>query len=372
MSSAPTRSAPPAPAQRAGKKGSAHASRRTALGFGVLVVALLVGAVLVSQLAGGAPTGSPQGEAGRSGGGGARSTSPASPGGAQAWLSGAAGPGAVDGSFAEWRDAPVDIVGTWVDTNEAMVHLWQLQPGEELGDWAGPLDVAVGAIGPDESWREAAAGAYDDRWRASLRGLRDLREDADGTTYVRFAHESNGDWYPWSVDAGSAEDFVEAWKRFRALQQEEFPESELVFNVNRESVGSGIDWRETFPGSEHVDVFSVDYYNQHPWVNSEDDWTASIEEVDRYGAPKGLLRHLEFAREVGLPFAVSEWSNNADIGDAPVFMEQMHAFFQEHAGSGPGELLYEVHFNIDQDDNSWALHPETRMPESAEVYRRLW
>jgi hypothetical protein len=291
---------------------------------------------------------------------------------AATWLSGSAGPTVVDGSLEQWRGTPVLIAGYWADSNEGMVALWQLQPGDKYGDWPHAIDVAIGAIDEDDSWAEAAEGAYDDRWREALGNLAELRGGVQAPTYVRFAHESNGDWYPWRVDADSAEDFVVSWRRFRSIQLDEYPDAQLVFNVNSESVGSGVDWRATFPGSEHVDVFSVDYYNQHPWVNTRADWEAAIEEVDEYGAPKGLERHRRFAESAGLPFAISEWSNNAREGDAPVFMEELHAYLQEHAGDGPGELLYEVHFNIEQDDRAWAVYPNTRMPRSAEVYRQLW
>ncbi|WP_347059032.1 glycosyl hydrolase [Blastococcus sp. HT6-30] len=288
------------------------------------------------------------------------------------WLSGAAGTGVSSGEFGEWRGRPVDIVGQWSDTNEAMVHLWDMAPGSQWWDWDGPIDTAIGAIGPDETWAQAAAGAYDTRWRQSLTNLRNLRGDR-GTLYIRFAHEMNGNWYPWSVDAGEAEDFQSAWKRFRALQQEIYPESKLVFSLNRESVDSGIDWRETFPGAEYVDVMSVDYYNQFPYVGTAQDWVESLDDVDAYGAPKGLEGHRQFAESVGLPLAVSEWSGNADWGDSPAFIEGMHDFFSTHAGDGPGEILYEILFNVDGYDRRFYMYGDgVRMPESAEAYRNLW
>jgi hypothetical protein len=288
------------------------------------------------------------------------------------WLSGSAGPTVVDGSLEQWRGSPVEIAGYWADSNEGMVALWQLQPGEKYADWPHAMDIAIGAIDEHESWAEAAEGVYDDRWREALRNLAERRGEVRAPTYIRFAHESNGDWYPWRVDADSAKDFVAAWQRFRSLQLEEYPDAQLVFNVNSESVGNRVDWRETFPGSEHVDVYSVDYYNAHPWVNTSDEWDDSIEEIDDYGAPKGLEQHRRFAETAGLPFAISEWSNDARRGDAPVFMEELNAYLREHAGDGPGELIYEVHFNIEQDENAWAVYPRTRMPRSADIYRQLW
>ncbi len=289
--------------------------------------------------------------------------------GTESWSSGSSGPPAADGRFAQWRGRAVDIIGTWADTNEAMVELWQLQPGAELSEWTGDLDIAVGAIGDGESWLDAAAGAYDDRWQECLGGLARLRADASGTTYVRFAHELNGDWYPWRVDAGSATHLVTAWQRFRRLQLDILPEGRLVFNVNRESVGAGLDWRRLFPGTDEVDLFSVDYYNQSPFIRTLREWDESLEVTDSFGAPKGLARHLEFARSVGLPVAISEWSSDSNVGDSPVFMAQFHDFLRVHSGAAPGQISYEIGFNTDRDDNRWSLFPQTRMPDSAETYR---
>jgi hypothetical protein len=290
------------------------------------------------------------------------------------WLSGASGPGVVDGQFGEGRGRPVDIAGTWSDNNEAMTQMWQLQPGAEFGSWDKPMDIAIGAIGDGETWAAAAQGAYDARWRASLTKLRELWGQRPGTLYIRFAHESNGNWYPWAVDASEKTDFVTAWKHFRELQQEIFPASELVFCVNRESVDTGFDWRESFPGAQYVDVLSVDYYNQYPYVDTESGWATSMFEMDQYGGPKGLQAHLDFARSVGLPLAVSEWSGVADKGDSPLFVQHMHDFFAINAGTGPGKLLYEILFDVDNSDykGNFALMGDTRMPLSSAAYREAW
>ncbi|RBY87379.1 glycosyl hydrolase [Blastococcus sp. TF02A-26] len=332
--------------------------RRTALWAGVLVVALALVAAFV--VAGRDPAGPGAGDR---------------PAGTGVWLSGASGDAAVSGEFTDWRGRPLEIAGQWSDTNEAMVELWDLAPGGDWADWDGPIDIAIGAIDDGETWEAAADGAYDERWRESLTRLQEFRGDKSGATYIRFAHESNSDWYPWSVDSTEAEDFRAAWNRFRALQQEIYPESLLVFNVNRESVETGIDWRETFPGANQVDVLGVDYYNQYPYAGTDEEFQESLDDVDEYGAPKGLEAHRQFAEDMGLPFAVSEWSGNADFGDSPAFVEGMYQWFSMHGGTGAGQVLYEILFNVEDDryGNRFLIFgDDVRMPDSAEAYRRLW
>jgi hypothetical protein len=290
------------------------------------------------------------------------------------WASGASGKEAADGSFAEWRGSELAVAGTWIDNNDAQVEVWPLLPDAEYSAWDRDLDVAVGAIGPGESWAEAADGAYDERWRRSLEKIESLWNDRErGQLYLRFAHEMNGSWYPWKVTAGQEADFRAAWQRYRALQLDVLPDAELVFSVNRESVDTGTDWRDFFPGEDQVDVLAVDYYNQHPHVTTDAQWKKTLRETDRWGAPKGLLAHQEFAREQGLPFALSEWGNNAEFGESPLFIRRMRAFFEQNAGDGPGEVLYEVYFNpADVEDGKWSVWPKTLQPASARAYRKAF
>jgi hypothetical protein len=223
-----------------------------------------------------------------------------------------------------------------------------------------------------ETWSDAAAGRLDERWETSLTELARVRGDAPGTTYIRFAHEMNGNWYPWAVQPTETADFQTAWSRFRALQEQLLPDAQLVFCVNRETAVGGLDWRELFPGADQVDVLSVDYYNNFPYVDTAQAWKASLEDVDAQGAPKGLEAHRRFAEQAGLPLAVSEWSGMAGQGDSPAFIEGMHAFFEEHAGNGAGDLLYEVQFNEVMSDRQFVLFPAHDMPDSSVTYRDLW
>jgi hypothetical protein len=368
------------PAREPGTDGAEHAaprrtgpSRRAVLGTAAGVVA-----------AGGFATWlalRPGGGAGTPAGGGTAAPSPSpeasTPFVPRQWISGASGEGVADGSYAAARGTDVAVSATWFDNNTAMLELYTLQPGAEFDGWDKPLDVSLGAIDMDdegETWADAASGAYDDRWRESLTRLRDLWGGRQSTCYIRFAHEMNGDWYRWKVVADDVDSFKTAWGRYRAIQQEVFPASKLVLCFNRESVKSGYDWRDLYPGDGQVDVMGVDYYNQFPAVDTAEEWDAAMVLQDPFGGPKGLQGHLDFAKQVGLPLVVSEWSGNADEGDHPVFVQKMHEFFSRNGGTGPGEVLYEVQFNVDMNGANQKfllVSPQTRMPESQKAYTSL-
>jgi hypothetical protein len=290
------------------------------------------------------------------------------------WASGASGAGVADGRFADWRGSGVQIAGAWVDDIDAAASMWLLQPGREYANWGGDLDLAVGAIGPGETWAAAAQGAYDDRWRQSLQELESRWGGRSGTVFIRFAHEFNGDWYSWRVTSDTVADFRTAWQRYRALQQQYMPDGKLVFAPNSDtSASSGLDWRQAFPGSQYVDVMAVDYYNMYPWTDTIEDFQRTSLAFDQFGAPRGLQRHQEFAARKGLPFAVSEWGNNGSFGDSAVFIEQMRAFFVAHAGIGPGQLRYEVLFNAESlNQDPYQVFPVTETPRAAAAYERLF
>jgi hypothetical protein len=74
--------------------------------------------------------------------------------------------------------------------------------------------------------------------------------------YVRYAHEMNGDWYPWSRDPAN---YVAAWRRmvdiFRAAGAEN---AKFVFSINPSVFEPEAGWeanlRKYWPGDDYVDL----------------------------------------------------------------------------------------------------------------------
>jgi hypothetical protein len=301
---------------------------------------------------------------------------------ASSWLSGAASPYAADGSFGRWRGEPITIGGTWVNGNAEMLRLDTLQANAEWGAWTGAIDVAIGAIDHrvGESWAAAASGAYDARWRQSAQAFKAVwtnRGKPEQNLYIRFAHEMNGDWYPWRVASGEAANFKKAWIRWAAIIEEVLPQANKVWCVNKNSSPGYAASRDLWPGKAHVDVYSVDWYNNYPWVSTPAALEQQFVRRASNGNPEGLEAHRQEAQANGVPFAVSEWSNSAPSsasaggggGEAPELMNAMDAWLRAHAGTGPGQVKYEVLFNL---WTRYALYgAEAGQPQTAARYAEL-
>ena len=103
---------------------------------------------------------------------------------------------------------------------------------------------------------------YMKRWFKQVRNLRQ-------PIFVRFAHEMNGEWYPWGTHVNSRRDYIKAWRH--------------VVNLSRKVGANNITWvwapnvkmprdhfKELFPGKKYVDWVGTSGYN---WGGSGRDWT---------------------------------------------------------------------------------------------------
>ena len=122
-----------------------------------------------------------------------------------------------------------------------------------------PWDPARGTAQPTYSLAAIARGdhdAYINRWAAEIKAYR-------LPVVIRFAHEMNGDWYPWAeaVNGNAVGDYALAWRHVVDLF-----DAAGVTNVtwtwapNISYYGS---WplAGLYPGDEYVDRVGVDGYN---------------------------------------------------------------------------------------------------------------
>lgn len=101
-------------------------------------------------------------------------------------------------------------------------------------------------------------GTYDaflDQWAQAFACL-------DCEILIRFGHEMNGNWYPWSDDPKL---FREAFRyvvgRIRAVQTKPIY---WMFSPNHDDGGSGRDYQDYFAGTDVVDCVGLSGYNFGP------------------------------------------------------------------------------------------------------------
>lgn len=287
---------------------------------------------------------------------------------ASTWLSGAAGPEAANGKFGTWRGEAVTIGETWPNTPD----LWSLQPGFEWGSWTGPMSVSIDPGANWPGWSSAAAGGHDTFFRQVGQKLKQLRS-GKGTTYISPFYEFNGDWMKWSVTRSPQgyTDFKNAWARISNILRQEFPEGKLVLvpACSRDVPA------EMMPAASTYDLGGGTIYNEWPF------------EANGATAMQRLEVCRARAEAAGKPFGITEWSNagqpraqsSGGGGEAPAFISAMHSWMSQHAGTGPGQLVFETHFNIGGYEarfefctgGSTTCSVNAVQPQTAERYRSL-
>ncbi len=122
-----------------------------------------------------------------------------------------------------------------------------------------PWVPANGANQPDYALAKIANGQHDgyiDSWAYDLKTW-------GGTTLLRFAHEMNGDWYPWAAGANGnkAADYVDAWRHVHdRFQRANADNVQWVWAPNVKYDGSApLD--DLYPGDDSVDWIGMDGYN---------------------------------------------------------------------------------------------------------------
>ncbi len=312
-------------------------------------------------------------------------------GGTGTWWSGQSDTATTqNGSFATWRGRAIEIGGNWGSSQSSAdaieSPMWSMAPGTPYANTP-RMDYAIGAMidNSGETWGAAASGAYDSRWAQQLQRLKTAWGSRPaGNMYIRFAHEFNGNWYPWSVSNGDVGNFKTAWARFANLRNQYFPGAQIVWCPNAGSSWA-YDIRTLYPGNAYVDVVGVDKYNNYPWVNDRAGFNTEIARTSN-GGPLGLETYRQFALQQGKPFAVSEWSNdgnpagegNQGGGDSPNYIQYFHEWLVANGSQNPqaGKVLYEVLFNVPGYSSSYysffPLNLETGNTETANKYAELW
>jgi Glycosyl hydrolase family 26 len=282
------------------------------------------------------------------------------------WASGVAGRASDSTDFGAWRGEPIGAVAVWSDTDaEAQTSLSAVAAYDAF---VGDLDVAVGGLVRGETWQEAATGAFVPRWTEAMRNLRAMRA-GKGITYVRIAHECNGDWMAWGVNATNLAAYKAGYRLYASIVRKEFPEARLTWSPNGGN-HTDVSIDQLYPGDDVVDVVGPDIYDGYPSVTSTAIWKSAATDWSSPATPRGLAAWQQWAARRGKPVALPEWG--LPYGDHPDFIQGVHDVLAAHpaakgAVGNAGRFVYDVYFNA---ENKFKIYqgPNT---SSGTMYRSL-
>jgi hypothetical protein len=182
-----------------------------------------------------------------------------------------------------------------------------------------PWDPAAGVTQPAYSLDRITAGAYDSyisRWAREIRSY-------GSPVVIRFAHEMNGNWYPWAegVNGNGPGDFRAMWRH--------------VTDVFRSARASNVTWTWApnvpyqgsvplpglYPGDAYVGRVGLDGYN---W-STMFEWSSWQSFADVFSP--GLV---DLAQLTTKPVYIAETASPEVGGDKAAWIRDMWAFLAAH------------------------------------------
>ena len=137
---------------------------------------------------------------------------------------------------------------------------------------------------------------------------------------LRFAHEMNGTWYPWSegVNGNGPGDYVAAWRHVRGLVDAAGASNvSWVWSPNVPYAGS-VPLAGLYPGAGSVDVVALDGYN----FGTSQSWSSWVQPEALFGPGLQELRALA----PGLPVLVAETASAEAGGSKADWVRSLLAY----------------------------------------------
>ena len=259
--------------------------------------------------------------------------------GAYFWQNGQCAPG--DGSaVAAWRSQTGRLPAVWMIfqnwTGWNQFPVAQAQRARELGGkllitWE-PWDGRKND--PNWSCARIAAGARDAYIRSYARAVK----RGGVPVMLRFAHEMNGDWYPWATafsasnqrnNDNSPQDYVAMWRHVvEIFRQEGAKNADWVWAPNIHflnscnSVGAqNRDLAALYPGDDVVDWIGLSVYNdtsKQPWRSFSSLFEGAYDAVTQISAKPLMIAEIG-ATEGGAPSGTNKaaWISQTLMNDIP-------------------------------------------------------
>lgn len=142
---------------------------------------------------------------------------------------------------------------------------------------------------------------------------------------LRFAHEMNGNWYPWDegVNGNQPGDYVAAWRHVHDLfARAGATNVSWLWSPNVPYAGA-TSLSELYPGAKYVDQVGLDGYN---WGTSQT-WSTWTAPQDLFGPGLAALRNLAPKK----PIVIAETASAEAGGSKPDWISQLVAYLDAQA-----------------------------------------
>ncbi len=149
-----------------------------------------------------------------------------------------------------------------------------------------PWDSGGGANQPAYTLAAITAGNHDAFIHTWAKGAAAWKKPL----YLKFAHEMNGDWYPWAARANgnTAAQYAAMWRHVRDIfQQEGAKNVRWVWAPNIQYDGS-TPFASLYPGDAAVDWVGLDGYN----FGTSQPWSRWTDFATTFGASYDTLTHM--------------------------------------------------------------------------------
>ncbi len=166
--------------------------------------------------------------------------------------------------------------------------------------WGGGLQQPAYALS------KIAAGAFDSYLRSWATALAPYGNQVT----IRFAHEMNGNWYPWcpGVNGTTAGDYLAAWNHIHSLFEANGARPLWLWSVNDPFPGS-VPLAEVYPGNGVADQLGLDSYN----FGTSQSWSTWKTPSQVFAPGLGALRALGTGKRI----VISETASSELGGSKP-------------------------------------------------------
>jgi len=172
-----------------------------------------------------------------------------------------------------------------------------------------------------------------------------MLKEIDKPVLLRFGHEMNGDWYPWSGAKIGANLYIQAYRHVKEIfNKGKAANVKWVFSINWEDLPRDNRFILYYPGSDYVDYIGIDGYN---WGNSKH-WSKwqSFEQI--------FKARYEQAAIIDKPIIISEFSSSSSGGDKQAWIKEALNSIKNMK-----KIKAFVIFNQDKEAD-WKFSPGTR------------